>query len=154
MQPRKQPCNDKNKIFYEVTVTTEQMRWCAEWTRLWLDRWLFGWWMEKPTDAAFWVSNLRGWFFHWVGAQVQGLKNPSFPPHANRLTWLLRLETISPHEAHSWQFTCKLNFMTTEEDILLYLHVNTDSYCKVFSIRTLSSVLLITNELNKALKHF
>jgi len=29
-----------------------------------------------------WVSNLWDWFFLWVGKQVEGLKNPSFPPHA------------------------------------------------------------------------
>jgi len=53
----------------------------------------FGW-------KTFWVFTLRGWFFLWAVAEVQGLKNPSTAPHAdNRATqvgndislqWLIR----------------------------------------------------------------
>jgi len=45
-------------------------------------------------ETAFWVSNLSGWFFHQVGAHVQGLKKTSFPPHASIVLWLLKLEVL------------------------------------------------------------
>jgi len=89
-----------------------------------------GWriWLKQHFGFPTWGGD----FSTGLGHKCKDFKNPSFPPHTNRLLQLLRLETLSPHEAHSWQFTCKLNFMMTEEDILLYLHVNTDSSCKVF----------------------
>jgi len=92
--------------------------------------------MEDSIETAFWVSILRGWFFHWVGTQVQGLKNPSLPPHAAKPFGFSGWKCEVPMRLIRDYLQASANNMMMGEEILLFLHVNTDSFCKVSSFCT------------------